>query len=74
MTGLHAHAHRVPVLTVENYAGVGHPHGVHGDAGVVPVVSFRNVEENEHGLFALILDLDAVESAEDPEGKQKIVH
>lgn len=47
-------------LTVENYAGVGHPHGVGGDAGVVAVVAFRDVEEDEHRLFALVLDLDAV--------------
>lgn len=71
MTGLHARVHRANVLTVENYAGVGHPHGVRGDAGVVSVVAFRDVEENEHRLFALILDLNAVQSVEEPEGGKK---
>lgn len=71
VTGLHARVHRANVLTVENYAGVGHPHGVHGDAGVVSVVAFRDVEENEHRLFALILDLNAVQSVEEPEGGKK---
>lgn len=71
VTGLHARVHRANVLTVENYAGVGHPHGVRGDAGVVSVVAFRDVEENEHRLFALILDLNAVQSVEEPEGGKK---
>lgn len=72
MTGLHARVHRANVLTIENYAGVGHPHGVRGDAGVVSVVAFRDVEENEHRLFALILDLNAVQSVEEPEGKKSL--
>lgn len=73
VTGLHARVHRASVLTIENYAGVGHPHGVCGDAGVVSVVAFRDVEENEHRLFALILDLNAVQSVEEPEGEKKLV-
>lgn len=67
VTGLHAQGHWVNDITIENYAGVGHAHGVHGDAGVVSIVPFRDVEENEHGLFAFILDLNAVQSAEEPE-------
>lgn len=73
VTGLHARVHRANVLTIENYAGVGHPHGVCGDAGVVSVVAFRDVEENEHRLFALILDLNAVQSVEEPEGEKTLV-
>lgn len=70
MTGVRALLHRANVLTVEDYAGVGHSHGVRGDAGVVAVVAFRDVEENEHGLLALILDFNAVQSVKEPGGRR----
>lgn len=55
-----------PQLTVEDYAGVGDSHGVHSNARVVPVVFFRDVEEDEHRLFTLILYLNAIDSIEEP--------
>lgn len=34
-------------LTIENYAGISHPHDIHGNASVVAVVLLRHVEKDE---------------------------
>lgn len=34
-------------LTIENYAGISHPHGVHGNTSVVAVVLLRHVKKHE---------------------------
>lgn len=47
-------------LTIENYAGISHPHGVHGNTSVVAIVLLRHVEKDECWLFTLILNFDSI--------------
>lgn len=56
----------VYILTIKNYAGVSDPHRVHGNAGVVSIVFFRHVEEDEQRLFVLSLYFKAVYSIQQP--------
>lgn len=57
-------------LTIENNAGISHPHGVHGNASVVTVVLFRHVEKDQHWLFTLGLNPDSIQPVEEP-GRQR---
>lgn len=56
----YTYIYSIYILTIKNYAGISDSHGVHGNASVVPIVLFRDIEEDEHRLFTLILDLNAI--------------
>lgn len=53
-------SHSMYILTIKDYAGISDPHGVRGNAGIVAIVFFWDVEEDQHWLFTLILYLNPV--------------